>query len=64
MNYDIEVQPLEYIYIDNTQLYDKDDNRLSKPTQIDMSIVGMHIENQLLGTLKDEYLSQVCEYVG
>ena len=24
----------------------------------------MHIENQLLGTLKDEYLSQVCEYVG
>jgi len=51
---------LEYIYIDNTQLYDKDDNRLAKNTRIDMTIVGLHIENQLLQRLQEDYLSQVC----
>ena len=54
LNYRIRIQPLEYLYLDGDVLRDK--YSLSSKTYIDMSIKGLHIEEQLLATLREYYL--------
>jgi hypothetical protein len=61
LNYKLRIAPLETTFVDNTEVYLNGNS--TKDTFIDMSVRGMHIDENLTAYLEYYFLDQTCDQV-